>query len=330
VGPQTPRLWLFTPVYKDSESFEQLRQRLLAILAPLGFVPGSSAPRFVVIDDSGGTDPEIERLRAKSDVRLLTTPFNLGHQRALVFGLRTLEQELHPDDVVVTLDADGEDRPEDLPALLEALLRGPGRPALVLARRTTRHVSLRFQVLYFFFKLLFRSLTGVVIRTGNYAAFRGILVSRLLFHPHFDLCYSASLISLNLDARFVACPRGRRYAGRSRMDYFRLVRHGLSMLMPFLDRIAVRALLAFSFTFAAGISLSLLVLALLLFAKTVFPWWVPAALVSSLLVSLIALGNFLVLFATYAQSQSASLRTLERAGGPLVAEPRREELAARG
>lgn len=312
----TPRLWLFTPVYRDSESFCSLRLKLLEILNGLSFVPGAGAPRFVVIDDSGGIDPEIERLRSLPDVRLLTTPFNLGHQRALVFGLRRMERELLPDDVVVTLDADGEDRPEDLPALLQALLLSPAKPTLVLARRTSRHVSLRFQVLYFFFKLLFRSLTGVVIRTGNYAAFRGFLVSRVLFHPHFDLCYSASLISLKLDVHFVPCPRGKRYAGRSRMDYFKLVRHGISMLMPFLDRIAVRALLAFSFTFGAGISLSLVVLGLLLFTKTSFPWWVPPALASALAISFIALGNFLVLFATYAQSQSASLRTLDRAHEP--------------
>ena len=331
MSPETARLWLVCPLYRDSESFERLRDNLLAVLRPLAFVPGAAAPRFVVVDDSGGTDPDVERLLSKPDVRVVTTPFNLGHQRALVFGLRSLEHELLADDVVVTLDADGEDRPEDLPSLLEALLRGPGRPALVLARRTTRHVGLAFRLMYFFFKLLFRSLTGVLIRTGNYAAFRGSLVSRVLFHPHFDLCYSASLISLNLDVRFVACPRGRRYAGQSRMDYFKLVRHGIGMLMPFLDRIAVRALLAFSFTFGAGLALALLVLLFLLVTRTPFPWWLPAALVASLLLSLIALGNFLVLFATYAQSQSASLRSLDRAPGQEFAEPAqaRRSIAAR-
>jgi glycosyltransferase involved in cell wall biosynthesis len=293
------------------ESFGVLRERLLATLHGRASGAAVGETRFVLVDDSGGSDPEIGRLASQPDVRVLTTPFNLGHQRALVFGLRKLEAELRPDDVVVTMDADGEDRPEDLPALLDALLAAPGR-TLVLARRTTRHVGLGFQVLYFFFKLLFRSLTGVVIRTGNYAAFRGALVSRLLFHPHFDLCYSASLISLGLDVELVPCPRGRRYAGRSRMDYYRLVRHGISMLMPFLDRIAVRALLLFSFSFGVGISLSLLALALLFFTHASLPGWLPPALVATLAISFISIGNFLVLFATYAQSQSASLRNLDR------------------
>jgi glycosyltransferase involved in cell wall biosynthesis len=307
-----PRLWLVAPIFRDVESFTILRERLLAVLNQRS-QPASSETRFVVVDDSGGADPDVARLRAVPGVRVLTTPFNLGHQRALVFGLRRLERELGSDDVVVTLDADGEDRPEDLPALLAALDGSAGRvPALVLARRTKRQVGVGFQVLYFFFKLLFRSLTGVVIRTGNYAAFRGVLVSRILFHPHFDLSYSASLISLGLDVELVPCPRGSRYAGRSRMDYYRLVRHGIGMLMPFLDRIAVRALLAFSFSFGAGISLSLLALLLLPFTHTSLPWWMTPALAATLAISFISIGNFLVLFATYAQSQSASLRHLDR------------------
>lgn len=314
MGQGATRLWLVTPVFRDSESFLRLRERLHEVLGRLAFVPPASERRFLVVDDSGGADAETLRLRALDDVRVLSTPFNLGHQRALVFGLRRLEPELQPDDVVVTLDADGEDRPEDLPALLEPLLRAeaPPPPALVLARRTERQTSLGFKVLYFFFKLLFRSLTGVLIRTGNYAAFRGSLVSRVLFHPHFDLCYSASLVSLDLDVHFVPCPRGTRYAGRSRMDYFKLVRHGISMLMPFLDRIAVRALLAFSFSFGVGISLSVLVLLLVVFTKAALPGWVMPALAAALALSFVALGNFLVLFATYAQSQSASLRSLDR------------------
>ncbi len=308
-----PRLWFVAPIFRDVESFGVLREKLLAVLNEPTLAERHGETRFVVVDDSGGADPEVARLRSVHDVRVLTTPFNLGHQRALVFGLRKLEGELHGDDVVVTMDADGEDRPEDLPALLQALHGSAGRvPALVLARRTKRQVGVGFQVLYFFFKLLFRSLTGVVIRTGNYAAFRGVLVSRVLFHPHFDLSYSASLISLGLDVELVPCPRGSRYAGRSRMDYYRLVRHGIGMLMPFLDRIAVRALLAFSFSFGLGISLSLLALLLLLFTHASLPWWMPPALAATLAISFISIGNFLVLFASYAQSQSASLRNLDR------------------
>ena len=55
---------------------------------------------------------------------VLQPPFNLGHQRGIVYALRKMLPRIADDDAVVTMDADGEDRPEDLPRLLAALARG--------------------------------------------------------------------------------------------------------------------------------------------------------------------------------------------------------------
>ena len=43
--------------------------------------------------------------------------------------------------------------------------------------------------------------------------------------------------------------------GRSRMSYSKLIRHGVSMLMPYLDRIAIRALISFSAIAVASVVL---------------------------------------------------------------------------
>jgi hypothetical protein len=300
------RLWIVSPVFFDVEPYLRLRAELQAILGE------SAAAHFVVVDDSGGGDPGMQALASCSDVRVLTPPFNLGHQRAIVFGLRSLAAEIAADDLVVTIDADGEDRPADLPRLLATLRADGAAPRrIVLARRTSRQVSLAFRVLYAFFVVLFRFLTGTVMRTGNYAAYSGWVVKNILFHPHFDLCYSASLVSLNLDVRYVPCPRAPRYAGRSHMSYFKLVRHGTAMLMPFLDRIAVRALLGFSAIFGSGMALAMLAAVLLLFTSIPVPAWTATALLATLVLSFFALGNFVLLFAIYAQSQGAAMSGLE-------------------
>lgn len=304
-------LWVFSPLYHDVESYLRLREELRGVLA--GEAPPLGPARFVVIDDSAGTDRELERLAALPDVTVLRPPFNLGHQRALVYGLRTLQARIGEDDLVLTLDADGEDRPQDVPALLRIVAAEPGNPRVVaLARRTSRRVTLGFRLMYLCFALLFRLLTGTLVKTGNFAAFRGWAVKHVLFHPHFDLVYSASLLSLDLDVRLVPCPRGLRYAGRSHMGPFRLIRHGIAMLMPFLDRIAVRYLILFSGLLGLGLGSALLTALAALAAGRALPQGFTTLVLLTLVLGAAALGNLLILFAVYAQSQGAALSALER------------------
>jgi hypothetical protein len=305
------RLWIVSPSYTDVEAFTMLRQRTLEVLraSPLH---RTRHIRFVVVDDTGGLDPEIEVLDAYDDVRVISPPFNLGHQRAIVFGLRLIEPDIGDSDLVVTMDADGEDRPEDLPCLLEPLLETPGdRGRLCVARRTKRSESVRFRVMYFVFRILFRTLTGVTVRNGNYAAYRGWLARRMLRHPYFDLCYSSTLVSLDIPVTPVPLPRGTRYAGQSRMNLFRLLMHGFRMLTPFTDRIAIRAMTAFTALFGIGIVLSLAVIGSKVFTSASIPGWTIATLLGILVFSLNAVGTSVVLFAVFSHSRGVSLAGLE-------------------
>jgi hypothetical protein len=305
------RLWVVCPSYGDVASFVILRARILEAVAAEQVV-ASSDVHFVVVDDTAGNDNDIDQLKEYSDVRVITPPFNLGHQRALVFGLRLILPDVLDTDMIVTMDADGEDRPEDLPRLAEPLIATPNeRGMLCVARRTKRTESLRFRILYFFFRALFHTLTGTTVRSGNFAAYRGWLAKRMLTHPYFDLCYSSTLVSLDMTVTAVPCPRGTRYEGRSRMNMFRLAMHGVRMLMPFMDRIAVRALTAFSAMFALGITLSLAVVGVRLFTNTSIPGWATATLLGLLILSFVALGNFVVLFAVFSHSRGTSLANLE-------------------
>lgn len=305
------RLWIVCPCYRDVASFEILRSRVLEALAHEQFV-SSDDVSFVVVDDTAGYDSDIDQLKGHSDVRVITPPFNLGHQRALVFGLRLILPEVLDSDLIVTMDSDGEDRPEDLARLTEPLLAMPNeRGLLCIARRTKRSESLRFRILYVFFRAMFHTLTGTTVRSGNFAAYRGWLATRMLTHPYFDLCYSSTLVSLDMKVTAVACPRGKRYEGRSRMNMLRLFMHGVRMLMPFMDRIAVRALTVFSAMFGLGITFSLVVLGFRVFTNTAIPGWATETILGLLILSFIALGNFVVLFAVFSHSRGISLANLE-------------------
>ena len=305
------RIWIVCPTYLDVPAFGILHSRVLEILR-IQNEDVAQTVEFVVVDDTGGFDPDVTQLAGFDDVLLVTTPFNVGHQRAIVCGLRFVLPQLRDSDIVVTMDADGEDRPEDLPRLIAPLLEDRSRLGTVcVARRTKRTEPLTFRMMYVMFRLMFRVLTGETVRNGNYAAYRGALAKRILLHPYFDLCYSSTLISLNLPVTPVPCPRGHRYAGKSRMNTLKLLMHGFRMLMPFTGRLAVRSLAAFSCIFGVGLLLAITVVCVKVFTSAAIPGWSTSTLLGVLILALVSLGNFVVLFAVFSHSRGVSLVELE-------------------
>lgn len=306
-----PTLWIVCPSFRDVPSFKHLRRDILANLehsSPTSW----EAIKFALIDDTGGIDPDMAELDGMDDCSVVAPPFNLGHQRAIVFGLRSILHDIGDDDVIVTMDADGEDRAEDVARLLAGLQDSEApQSSLAIALRTKRSESLSFKVFYRLYRAMFRTMTGTTVRSGNFAAYRGWLAHRILLHPFFDLCYSSSLISLNINRIMVPCARGDRYEGRSRMGLFGLLMHGIRMLMPFTDRIAVRALAAFSVLTGLGVFMGLGVLAVKFFTALVIPMWLSIAVITVLVLSIAAFGNFVVLFTVFSHSRGIALSHLE-------------------
>jgi glycosyltransferase involved in cell wall biosynthesis len=305
-----PKLWLITPVYLDTVAFGILRQRIRDEVAEHGWLAELDV-QFVVVDDTAGLDPDIEDLDAHGDVTVIVPPFNLGHQRAIVYALRALAGSMADDDYVVTMDADGEDAPEDVPRLLDELRQKGSHRGVVVALRTSRQETVTFKLFYAAFRVLFLVLTGATVRSGNFAAYHGWVARGVLRHPSFDVCYSATLTSLDLPVTGIPCARAARYAGKSRMSLVKLVRHGLSMLMPYLDRIAIRALILFSAIVTACLALGTAVVAIKIGTHHAIPGWATTTLLGLAISSLVAVGNFVILFAVYTQSRGMALSRLE-------------------
>ena len=70
-------IWIVSPMLNDTTAYTRLRSEVSAALA----IAGVPSPRFLVIDDSAGTDPEVASLAAFDDVQVLTPPFNLSPAR---------------------------------------------------------------------------------------------------------------------------------------------------------------------------------------------------------------------------------------------------------
>ncbi|MBI4426770.1 MAG: glycosyltransferase family 2 protein [Candidatus Kerfeldbacteria bacterium] len=110
-----PRFSVVIPFFNEAESLDELYQRLVAALEPLGSF------EIIFIDD-GSTDQSFtvaQRLfTADRRVRVIKFRRNLGKSAALSQGFQGARGEL-----VVTIDADLQDEPREIPRLVEALDR---------------------------------------------------------------------------------------------------------------------------------------------------------------------------------------------------------------
>jgi glycosyltransferase involved in cell wall biosynthesis len=111
------RTLIIIPVLDDEGSLIALIRELARELADRTTVS------LLVVDD--GSIPPIEVVDVGVvDGQVITLSRNLGHQKAIAIGLaHAVANNLA--DVFVVMDADGEDRPEDVPRLLAALESGP-------------------------------------------------------------------------------------------------------------------------------------------------------------------------------------------------------------
>ena len=110
-------LSLVVPVYNEEGNLEPLHEAICAALEPPGI------PFEVLYVDDGSTDasvPELEALAATDErIRLIRFVRNYGQTAALTAGIRHASKPL-----IVTLDADLQNDPADIPAMLERLDEG--------------------------------------------------------------------------------------------------------------------------------------------------------------------------------------------------------------
>ena len=216
--------------------------------------------------------PSPARIR---EVEILQLRRNVGHQRAIAIGLAYLEASIRCEAVVV-MDGDGEDRPEEVPRLVDELERTGGRH-IVFAERLRRSEGPLFVTMYALYRWLHVILTGERVRFGNFSAIPAPLVGRLVAMSDLWNHYAAAVVKSRIPYTGVVTTRGFRYSGATKMNYIALVTHGLSAMSVFGDRIGVRLLAATLGT--AGLAVAAVAAALTMgWSAGTWPSWMPFVL----------------------------------------------------
>ena len=110
------QLIILMPVYNDWEAFAQLLPSLAHELSADGLEAA------ILLVDDGSTIPIPKNIgdgnyKPIESIEILQLRRNLGHQRAIAFGLSYIDAN-RPSHHVVVMDCDGEDNPHDVPRLI--------------------------------------------------------------------------------------------------------------------------------------------------------------------------------------------------------------------
>ncbi|OOZ36467.1 glycosyltransferase [Solemya velesiana gill symbiont] len=265
-----PKTYIITPVYNDRQSLD----KLLRELAP---VHDSHGPiQAVVVDDGSLQEPTITtHLQGHPfEIQLIKLKRNVGHQRAISIGLSHTVRQKDAERIVV-LDGDGEDRPENIPQLLDTL-QATENADVVVAQRRRREESRVFKVFYQIYKRLFRLLTGKIIQFGNFCAMTPDAARLLVQMDELPMHFPASIIKSGLNIEPVEVDRGKRYFGQSKMNMVSLITHGLSSVAIFTESVLTRIIIFCGMVAATSILLILVALTIKLMGYATPGWFTMA------------------------------------------------------
>jgi glycosyltransferase involved in cell wall biosynthesis len=233
------RIVILIPMFNDWDAADLLLSDLDRALTDY---PMSAEVLFI---DDGSTLPMPETFArrpftALPAVDILQLRRNLGHQRAIAVGLVYVYENI-PCTAVVVMDADGEDRPADIHALVEKFNRENQR-SIVFAARAKRLERPLFRLLYHVYRLVHWLLTGDPVRVGNFSIVPFESLGRLVVVPEIWNHYAAAVIRSRLRFQSIPIARGQRMAGNSKMNFIALLLHGLSAFFVYGDIVGARLL----------------------------------------------------------------------------------------
>jgi undecaprenyl-phosphate 4-deoxy-4-formamido-L-arabinose transferase len=223
---QQPYLSVVIPVYNEAENLEALFTRLITVLEWTG------RPYEIVFTNDGSRDNSIGLLREfhrryPREVRIIDFNGNFGQHMAIMAAFERVRGE-----VVVTIDADLQNPPEEIPKLIAAIEAGHdvvgsyrkqrkdnvfrryASRALNFVRERTTHIHMRDQ--------------GCMLRAYRRGIIQTITESResSTFIPALAVCYATNPTEVEVE-------HAPRVAGTSKYSLYDLVRLNFDLMTGF-------------------------------------------------------------------------------------------------
>ena len=231
------KIIILIPVYNDWQSVFKLIKDINSQVSTL-----SGEFSLIIINDASiENKPEFPTdLNNLKSVQIINMKDNKGHARCIASGLKYI-YEKKEFDYVIPMDGDGEDRPEEIKNFIE--LTDQSKDKSIVGERIKRSESLFFKICYLFHKFLTLAFTGQSIRFGNFTCLSKITVEKMINEKATWNSFSGSLKKVEKDMLSIPSIRGTRYFGPSKMSFFNLLKHSLSIISVFRKTVLIRSAL---------------------------------------------------------------------------------------
>ena len=228
---------ILIPIYNDRESLTKLidniNQELKGLNAEVSILVINDASSQQIID----TYPNLENIHS---IEIINMKQNRGHARCIASGLKYIFEKKEFD-YVIPMDGDGEDRPEEIKNFIELSKEAGDRS--IVGERVKRSEGLFFKFCYQFHKYLTLAFTGQSIKFGNFSCLSKITIEKMLKEKATWSSFSGSLRKVEKDLISIPSIRGPRYFGPSKMSFFNLLKHSLSIISVFRKTVLIRSAL---------------------------------------------------------------------------------------
>ena len=246
-------LSVVAPMYEEQEIARRFTERVAAAV-------GDEEYELVIVDDGSkdGTGAVLAEIAAEDErVKVITLSRNFGHQAALTAGL-----EHARGDAVVMLDADLQDPPELIPALVERWRAGS---EVVYAVREERQGETLFKTTTarWFYKL-FRRLAQIDLaaQSGDFRLMDRRALDAMLCMPERNRFLRGMSVWVGFTQTAVTFQREARSAGRTKYTLTRMLRFSFDAITSFSYRpLQFATLLGFVFSAFAFLLIPLTIVA---------------------------------------------------------------------
>tara|TARA_B100000676_G_C17923351_1_gene756759 strand:+ start:58 stop:927 length:870 start_codon:yes stop_codon:yes gene_type:complete len=228
---------ILVPIYNDRESLKLLikniNEEIKGLNSEISLIIVNDGSSHQIIDEY----PDIENINS---IEIINMKENRGHTRCIASGLKYI-YEKKEFDYVIPMDGDGEDRPEEIRNFIEISKQSSQRS--IVGERVKRSEGIFFQLCYQFHKFLTLAFTGKSIKFGNFTCLSKSTVEKMINEKATWNSFSGSLKKLENDLISSPSIRGKRYFGPTKMSFFKLLKHSLSIISVFRKTVLIRSAL---------------------------------------------------------------------------------------